>query len=203
MRYPKLRELKEAIVSLVTPPATTKFPYKPHVPAPAFRGKPVVNDAECVGCHTCSNVCPSGAITVSDDAVQKIRTITRDFGKCIFCGQCEAYCITAKGVILSHTIFDLSTFQKESLIEQQHKELIVCEHCGSVITTREHLHYIYDKLGTRAWSSLLTLRALNTRLQLAGEEETSTPPGDGLRRKDMFRILCPNCMRNIQIKLLL
>ena len=32
MRYPKIRELKEAVVSLVTPAFTSKFPREPHIP---------------------------------------------------------------------------------------------------------------------------------------------------------------------------
>jgi formate hydrogenlyase subunit 6/NADH:ubiquinone oxidoreductase subunit I len=66
MKYPKLRELKEAITSLVTPAYTSKFPFQPHTPETSYRGKPVVNDDYCVGCETCANVCPSGAITVED-----------------------------------------------------------------------------------------------------------------------------------------
>jgi hypothetical protein len=45
MRYPKLRELKEAVISLVTPAYTSKFPAVEHVPFKDFRGKPVVDDS--------------------------------------------------------------------------------------------------------------------------------------------------------------
>ncbi|MDZ7635843.1 MAG: 4Fe-4S binding protein [Bacteroidales bacterium] len=67
MKYPKLRELKEAVISLVTPAYTSKFPDVEHVPFKDFRGKPVVDDANCVGCETCANVCPPLAITFTDD----------------------------------------------------------------------------------------------------------------------------------------
>lgn len=37
MRYPKLRELKEALKALIKGPYTSKFPFKPHVPFERFR----------------------------------------------------------------------------------------------------------------------------------------------------------------------
>ncbi len=46
MKYPKLRELKEAVISLLTPAYTSKFPAEPHVPFEKFRGKPEVDDKE-------------------------------------------------------------------------------------------------------------------------------------------------------------
>ncbi len=64
MKYPKIRELKEAVISLVTPAYTSKFPHKPHIPFENFRGKPEVDEANCVGCETCANVCPPNAITI-------------------------------------------------------------------------------------------------------------------------------------------
>ena len=70
MRYPKLREIREALVSLFSPAYTTRFPKEPHVPFENFRGKPVVDDANCVGCETCANVCPSHAITFHDDTAR-------------------------------------------------------------------------------------------------------------------------------------
>jgi len=101
MKYPKLREVKEALISLFSRSYTTKYPYKPHVPFAGFRGKPVVNEDGCVGCETCANVCPSVAITFVDKPGEKKRYIYRDYGKCIFCGKCEEHCITGEGVKLS------------------------------------------------------------------------------------------------------
>ena len=73
MKYPKIRELKEAVISLVTPAYTSSFPHKPHTPFKNYRGKPEVDDNHCVGCETCANVCPSGAITYADDREKEIR----------------------------------------------------------------------------------------------------------------------------------
>lgn len=200
MKYPKLRELKEAVVSLVTPAYTSKFPAEPHIPFEKFRGKPVVDDENCVGCETCANVCPPGAITFSDDKIKGIRTIKRDYGKCIFCGQCQDHCITKKGVKLSDRIFDMAVFDREKVIEYQEKELLVCENCKAVITTKEHLWYMHRKLGPRAFASILNLNMLNARLKLAEEEDVRIGITDQLKRKDMFNIICPNCLRQVLVK---
>ena len=202
MKYPKIRELKEAVISLVTPAYTSKFPYQPHVPFENFRGKPVVDNDNCVGCETCANVCPPCAITFSDDKEKGLRTIKRDYGLCIFCGQCEEHCITKKGVKLSDKIFDLAVFDRSKNIEYQEKELLICECCHAVITTKEHLHFMHRKLGPQAFSSILNLNLLNQKLRLAEGQDTDVEIKDGLKRKDMFNIICPNCLRQILVKYL-
>ncbi len=200
MKYPKIRELKEAVTSLVTPAFTTKFPGEPHTPFENFRGKPEVDDNHCVGCETCANVCPSNAITIQDDKKRGKRVITRDYGKCIFCGMCQEHCITGKGVVLSDKIFDLSVFERDKLVEKQERQLVICKHCDAIITTDQHIHYMHDKLGPKAFASTLNLNLLNDKLQLARKEDTDVEIRDGLKRKDMFNIICPNCMRSVLIK---
>jgi hydrogenase-4 component H len=202
MKYPKIRELKEAVISLFSPAYTSKFPAEPHIPFENFRGKPVVDDENCVGCETCANVCPPKAITFIDDRDKGIRTIKRDYGLCIFCGQCQEHCITQKGVILSDKIFDLAVFDRSKNIEYQEKELLICESCGAVITTKEHLHFMHRKLGPKAFSSILNLNLLNQKLRLAEDQDVSFEIKDGLKRKDMFNVICPNCLRQILVKYL-
>ena len=202
MRYPKLRELKEAVISLVTPAYTSKFPAVEHVPFKDFRGKPVVDDANCVGCETCANVCPPLAITFTDDKEKRMRTIRRDYGKCIFCGQCQEHCITGKGVKLSDTIYDMAAFDRKTIVEYQEKELLVCESCGAIITTVEHLHFMHRKLGPKAFASILNLSILNRKLKLAEGQDLSAEIKETLQRKDMFNIICPNCLRQITVKYL-
>lgn len=200
MKYPKLRELKEAITSLFSKPYTTKFPGGEFKPFVGFRGKPIVDEDNCVGCETCANVCPSNAITYIDDPKKGIRTILRDYGTCIFCGKCEEHCITGKGVILSDEEYELACFDRSTLIETQERELLICDNCGAIITTKDHMKFIHEKLGPKAYSSILNLNILNERLQMARKEDVTVTIQDNLKRKDMFSTLCPNCNHEIQIK---
>jgi hydrogenase-4 component H len=200
MKYPKLREIGEALISLFSPAYTTSFPSKPHTPFPRYRGKPVVDDKHCVGCETCANVCPSHAITFRDDKERKIRIIERNFGLCIFCGQCQDHCITQAGVKLSDQLYDLAAFDRTVLVEIQEKELLICKSCGAVITTREHFNYLHDKLGPTAYASILNLNMLNERLKLADDETVSVDVQDDLKRKDIFNVMCPDCLRKALLK---
>ncbi|MBE0675385.1 MAG: 4Fe-4S binding protein [Bacteroidales bacterium] len=201
MRYPKLRELREAVISLVTPAYTTSFPFKEHVPEDKFRGKPVVNEKECVGCMTCANVCPPHAITVSDDPATGIRTVVRDYGRCIFCGQCEAFCITGAGVKLSNMLYDIAVFDRGNSVETQTRELVLCSHCGEVISTKDHIQFLFNKLGPKGYSSTLALNIVNQTL-IPDPDSVRVEVQDELKRKDMFNTICPNCQRSIQVKML-
>src|SRR5512135_3850065 len=110
MRYPKLRELREAIRAIIRGPYTTKFPYRPHEPYERFRGRPYFYEKDCMGCTACAQVCPPGAIEWKDEVAGGVakRKLTVHWDICIFCGQCQANCPTTKGILLSRE-FDFAT----------------------------------------------------------------------------------------------
>ena len=80
-------------------PVTLEYPEKKNKTTDNFRGKPVVNG--CQKCGVCIRVCPTGAISISDDEF-KI-----DLKKCIFCGNCAFYC-TQNAIKMSES-YELAT----------------------------------------------------------------------------------------------
>lgn len=67
-------------------PVTSRYPELPPDLAAAVRGLPELDPARCDGSAACVDVCPTGAIALSD-AVWSL-----DAGACIFCGACERAC---------------------------------------------------------------------------------------------------------------
>jgi len=202
MKYPKLRELKEAIKSLFSKPYTTKFPFEAHEAFDGFRGKPKYFEEYCVGCGACSHVCPSLAITVIDPEEPikgkksiPMRKIELRYDTCIFCGNCQAHCITEKGIQLTKE-FDLALFDRKLAVEDIEKELYVCEICGAIVTTKDHLRWLAKKLGTLAYG--------NPSLLLASQREhipvESGAEGKEIRRPDLMKILCPKCRHEVVLK---
>jgi hydrogenase-4 component H len=193
MKYPKLRELKEAVTALIRGPVTTTFPATPHTAFPKFRGKPVGDEKECIACGACAEVCPARAIEIKDmlDTDQPSRAVIWHYDICIFCGQCERFCTTQKGVTLS-TEYDLATFDRSSIFCEVKKELAVCEDCGQVIAPRAQLAWIARRLGPLASGNFNLIYTEQKELQVADDISSGLPAGD-LNRQDLYRILCPQC----------
>ena len=199
MRKPKLRELHEAIRSFVSPAFTTRFPFEPSPAPPAYRGKGRFDEEGCVGCGACAEICPAGAIDVEDhvDESPAVRRITRHDDNCVFCGQCEALCTTGKGVECTSE-YDLATLDRATCAVSIDKELILCERCGEIISTRDHLRWVVEKLGAK--------RFANPTLVILGEDrleplatEIGESPGEA-NRDDILRVLCPQCRRTVVVR---
>ena len=106
VKKPKIREVWEAVKALILGPYTLPFPKKPSVPFPKFRGKPEFCKEDCVGCGACAEVCPAKAIEIVDvqaSGSRGKRKLTLHHDICQFCGQCQANCITEKGVKLGQS----------------------------------------------------------------------------------------------------
>lgn len=198
MRYPKLRELVEAIKALVQGPYTSGFPFKPHVPEKKFRGKPEYNKDGCVGCGACAEVCPTGCIKITDDTDSETprRKLDLHYDSCIFCGQCQAACITQEGIKLSDK-YDLALFDRNEAVESVEKELVLCQGCGSVIGAKEHLLWIAKKLGPLAYSSPTSYLSALKELKLA---YLKVEKSEDLTRQDRMKLLCPKCRREITLE---
>jgi len=192
MRQPKWREIKEALRALFFGPYTTKFPAEPPKITEAFRGVPRFDEQECVGCGACVNVCPSAAIEQEDDKEAGVRRITIRLDRCIFCGQCHANCLTERGVDQTNE-WDLTTTDRSELKESVEKELLLCEACGEVIGTIDHIRWVARRLGPLAFANPTLFL---TALQDMSLGQKPPKPVQPLRRGDKLRILCPNC-RNV------
>lgn len=199
MKYPKLRELKEAIKALIKGPYTSKFPYEAHKPYERFRGRPKYHEEDCMGCGACFQVCPARAIEMEDRQDERLLTVHWDL--CIFCGQCQANCPTRKGIMLSNE-FDLSTSGKrEDLKQEIKKRLVLCECCGELIGPADQIIWVAARLGPLTFSNASLMLFYLQNLNLAACEKNPPKKEETeFLRHERLKILCPRCRRQAVIK---
>ncbi|MBU1997882.1 MAG: 4Fe-4S dicluster domain-containing protein [Candidatus Omnitrophota bacterium] len=199
MRYPKLRELKEAIRAIFKGPYTQDFPRKPHKPFDRFRGRSEFHKDDCVGCGACFQVCPAGAIEIQDQG--NIRKLIVHWDLCIFCGQCQANCLTQKGIMLSND-FDLATTgDRKELKQEIEKEFLLCECCQEAIAPRDQILWVAKRLGPLMFSNASLMLFYNQNLDLASKSSSIPQKEDKeFLRSDRVRVLCPRCRREAVYK---
>lgn len=193
MKLPKIRELIEAIRALIVGPYTSKFPKAAHTPYPKFRGKPKFNDDKCVGCLACEEVCPVNAITHEDNINSKTRKIIHHGDTCIFCGQCQANCLTEEGIKLSQE-WDLACFDRSACSESVDKELVLCECCGDVVAAKKHILWLAERLKELAYSNP-TLYLTRLRELGIADNNLKDKAQHGPIRLDRIKVLCARCRR--------
>jgi formate hydrogenlyase subunit 6/NADH:ubiquinone oxidoreductase subunit I len=191
MKKPKLRELREAVKSLFSRPYTEKALLKT---APGFRGQARYFDEDCIGCRACAEVCPANCIVVEDDLRHDppVRRLTVKTDQCIFCGQCEYYCTTKKGIRLTE-IYDLATFTPRDPRVVVEKPLLLCERCGDVIGCVDHLRWIGHRIGAKAYANPTLLLVMAPGAESTANVRTGPLPD----RSDIMRALCTSCRRQI------
>ncbi|UCG92878.1 MAG: 4Fe-4S dicluster domain-containing protein [candidate division WOR-3 bacterium] len=195
MRKPKLRELGEALRAIFLGPFTSKFPFKPSPAAPRFRGKIEFDFEKCILCGACVEVCPVNARAQEDDKLKKIRREIHYQERCVYCGQCVAYCTTKDGI--KHTQeYDLAQITREGYENAIEKELILCERCGEVITTRAHLLWIAKRVGELAYANPNLFLVLS---QEYGEEAMPKRIDGAPYRSEHLQFLCPACRRTVYL----
>ena len=204
MRWPKLRELKEAVIAVFSPRFTTRFPAEPCVVPERFRGKPEFDTDSCIGCGACVNVCPTEALTQIEelDSDPPVRKITHRYDACIFCGNCSDNCTTEDGIKLSDQ-WDLATLDRKSTIETHEYDLQLCEKCGALIGTKKHLLWLYEKLGPLAYTnpSLLIAKSKELSTKPEGISQQAQSEKNTVQPSDFMRILCPKCKCELNIQL--
>ena len=202
MRWPKLRELKEAVTAVFSPRFTTRFPAEPCVVPEKYRGKPEFDLDVCIGCGACVNICPTEALTMIDDldAETPTRKITKRYDCCIFCGNGDDNCTTEDGIKLSNE-WDLATLDRNTTVETHDFELQQCEKCNAIIGTKKHLIWLYEKLGPLAYTNPSLLLAKSAQLAAQPNEAAAPQPDKTAEASDFTRILCPKCKCQLNIRL--
>jgi len=193
MKLPKIGELKEAVKSLFSSPYTVKFPEGPAKIYPRFKGRPKP-ESGCVACGACSIWCPAEAIELFVNREKGIRQVIFHYDKCIMCGECERICTTQEGVKMD-TKFDLAGFEREALKENGKEcELVFCESCGEIISTKEHIDWMLERLGEKQGSNL---GLLNLKLKKLGLVDGFKREITLDKRDDIFTLLCPKCRHKV------
>jgi len=204
MRYPKLRELKEAITALISGPYTSKFPREIHTPPKRFRGRPEYSNEGCIACAACSLVCPARAIEFRDvvNSRKATRKMILHLDECHYCGQCSALCTTRDDTPpgIKHTgEFDLGGFDRAEMVSTtDEKELALCEVCGDVITAKAHLEWTAKKLGELAFSNPTLF--LSSLKGMGFAEGLAQAAKEYVSRSDRIKILCAKCRRRATIE---
>jgi Ni,Fe-hydrogenase III small subunit/formate hydrogenlyase subunit 6/NADH:ubiquinone oxidoreductase subunit I len=105
--------------SLSVGSATVDYPRIAPRLAEQFRGCPQFDFAAWSDARSAADACPTGAIAVSDS--DGLRQVTVDYGRCIFCGECER--ASADGAVRMTRHFELAATDRRDLILTAEYEL--------------------------------------------------------------------------------
>jgi Ni,Fe-hydrogenase III small subunit/formate hydrogenlyase subunit 6/NADH:ubiquinone oxidoreductase subunit I len=91
---------------------TTPYPDAPAAVPPAFRGSPAFDFDHWTDARPAAEVCPTEAISLRDS--ENTRTVTVDYGRCIFCGLCAE--VTPGDAVRVTQDFELATRDRQRLV---------------------------------------------------------------------------------------
>jgi hydrogenase-4 component H len=188
------RILKQALRAVLSRPYTTEFPAKPYEPVASFRGRPRFDEAGCIGCGACAQVCPPKCIDVIDDldASPPRRRLIQHLDACIWCGQCARYCPTGRGITMSLE-YDCVGFEPRDFEEQVEKPLALCEVCGEIVAPIDQLRFLAKRLGPIAFANPTLMMLTMDELGLA--DPGVRDAGGEILRGDRLAVQCPKCRR--------
>ena len=195
----KIPYLPEAIKAVVTGPYTVDYPFGETYDTGHFRGAVEWDEDVCVGCGACYEVCPTGAIEMEDitDGDPPVRRFVLRYGRCIFCGNCHYHCTTDDGIYQTQK-WDLATFDRLSSTTDVEKELLVCDKCDRVVGAVDHIKWVAEKVGPKAYAN--PSLAMTLEGDLIAAPESATERDEDLGREDIMRVLCPHCRRTVILK---
>jgi len=105
---------------------------------------PRINDpAECSLCGFCSQVCPTQALQVLEDA--DLNLLVLKPAECIHCGKCVHICAS---LTLKMRIPDPDAGAVITLRRSPHSR---CKSCGEIIASRAEMDYIASQIGESEW----------------------------------------------------
>ena len=91
---------------------TSRYPGGPAIISERFRGRPEFDFAKWKDARPAAAVCPTEAISVQEN--NGTRTVTVDYGRCVFCGLCAA--ASPEGAIRITREFELASMNRGELV---------------------------------------------------------------------------------------
>jgi Ni,Fe-hydrogenase III small subunit/formate hydrogenlyase subunit 6/NADH:ubiquinone oxidoreductase subunit I len=90
---------------------TTSYPKQSPGPCASFRGRPEFDFKKWRDARPAAEVCPTEAITVHDSG--RVRQVTVDYGRCVFCGLCAE---VSGGAVTVTREFELAARRRSDLV---------------------------------------------------------------------------------------
>jgi Ni,Fe-hydrogenase III small subunit/formate hydrogenlyase subunit 6/NADH:ubiquinone oxidoreductase subunit I len=122
--------------TIATGIVTTKYPAEAAQISERFRGRPSFDFEKWKDARPAAEVCPTGAISVSDEGDS--RRVTVDYGLCVFCGLCAE--ASADQAVRITQEFELASADRRNLV-------LTAEYSLNTDRTHRELSAVHRRLG--------------------------------------------------------